>query len=106
MYCIATVSPSNHENALPSHIIITVENNGLSTTTCTLECSHLPPIELQSTNATLITIKREDALLIHEPLKTVIHHRRLYIMNNVATIETYEPLTREQLVVEQVPVSS
>ncbi len=27
-------------------------------------------------------------------------------MNNIATIETYEPLTREQLVVEQLPVST
>ena len=27
-------------------------------------------------------------------------------MNNIATIETYEPLTREQLFVEQLPVST
>ena len=27
-------------------------------------------------------------------------------MNDVATLETYEPLTREQLVVEQLPVST
>jgi hypothetical protein len=53
-----------------------------------------------------INLNREDSLLINEPVKIEEHLRSLQIMKYTTTIETYEPLTSEELVVEQVPMST